>query len=52
MITTEKVKPNEEEIKVNKEEEQDINYGVVDLIECPNGEQANDAIESILDIKK
>lgn len=52
MIATEKVKPNEEEIKVNKEDEQNIDYGVMDLIECPNGEQANDAIESILDIKK
>lgn len=52
MIVAEKVKPNEEEIKVNKEEEQNTNYGVIDLIECPDGEQAKDAIESILDIKK
>ena len=52
MIATEKVKPNNEETKINNEEEQNIDYGVMDLIECPDGDQAKDVIESILDIKK
>lgn len=51
-MVTETIKTNEEEIITNNEEEQDINYGVMDLVECPSGEQAKDAIESILDIKK
>lgn len=50
-MVTETIKTNEK-IKINNEEEQTIDYGVMDLIECPNGEQAKDAIETILDIKK
>ena len=59
-MVTETIKTNKEEIITNKEEiitnneedKQDVNYGVMDLIECPSGEQAKDAIESILDVKK
>lgn len=51
-MVTETIKTNNEETKINNEEEQDIDYGVMDLVECPSGEQAKDAIESILDIKK
>ena len=50
-MIAEKVKTNEE-TKINNEDEQNIDYGVMDLIECPDGEQAKDAIESILDVKK
>lgn len=52
-MVTETIKTNKEEIITNNEEaKQDVNYGVMDLIECPDGDQAKDVIESILELKK
>lgn len=51
-MVTETIKTNKEEIITNNEEaKQDVNYGVMDLIECPDGDQAKDVIESILELK-